>query len=142
MRYLKVFGLVLVFFLVMMFFVQNQASFADPVVLHFDPLFVSSMESMPLPLYAIMLICFAMGAGLVLLMLMWDRMSISSRLTIMRRKAVALEKKTQRLEAEVSKATQDAADAKAKHKEELDAAEARVKAALRSVGAASPNAIE
>lgn len=142
MRYLKVFGLVLVFFLVMMFFVQNQASFADPVALRLDLMFFPPMESVPLPLYSIMLICFALGAGLVLLMLMWDRMAIASRLTVMRRKAVALEKKTQRLEGEIAKATKDADDAKAKYKEELDAAEVRVKAALRTAGTATPHAVE
>ena len=76
MRYIKVFLLVLVFFVVMMFFVQNQASFSDPVTLRLDVLFLPSMESMPIPLYAIMLACFAVGAVLVLLMLIWDRIVV------------------------------------------------------------------
>lgn len=43
MRYLKVFLLVLIFFVVMMFFVQNQASFADPVVLKLDLLLIDQI---------------------------------------------------------------------------------------------------
>ena len=39
MRYIKVFLLVLLFFVIMMLFVQNQASFSDPVTLKFDPTF-------------------------------------------------------------------------------------------------------
>ena len=62
MRYIKVFLLVLVFFVVMMFFVQNQASFSDPVTLRLDVLFLPSMESMPIPLYEIILAGFAVGA--------------------------------------------------------------------------------
>ena len=50
MRYIKVFLLVLVFFFVMMFFVQNQGSFSDPVVLRLDLLFLTPMESIPMPL--------------------------------------------------------------------------------------------
>ena len=66
MRYLKVFFLVVIFFVVMMFFVQNQASFSDPVMLKFDPMFAPAITSIPLPRYALMLICFALGAAVVL----------------------------------------------------------------------------
>ena len=52
MRYIKVFLLVLIFFIVMMFFVQNQASFADPVVLKLDLLVMEPIETIPLPLYS------------------------------------------------------------------------------------------
>ena len=66
MRYIKVFLLVLLFFVIMMLFVQNQASFSDPVTLKFDPMFAPVMESMPLPRYALLLMSFALGAVVVL----------------------------------------------------------------------------
>ena len=72
MRYIKVFLLVLLFFVIMMLFVQNQASFSDPVTLKFDPMFAPVMESMPLPRYSLLLISFALGAVVVLAMLLWE----------------------------------------------------------------------
>jgi uncharacterized integral membrane protein len=104
MRYIKVFLLVLFFLLVMMFFVQNQASFSDPVTLRLDLLFLTPVESIPLPLYSIMLICFAMGALSVLLMLIWDRMTIMFRLSSLKREKNALGKKLEKLQADLDKA--------------------------------------
>lgn len=138
MRYLKVFLLVLVFLLVMMFFVQNQASFSDPVTLHMDMLFMPPMQSLPLPLYAIMLICFSLGALLVLLMLIWDRMAIMSRLSSVKRKSAALEKKLQSAEIDLAKAEEARKMAEAKLQEELKDAEQRVNAALRAVSGHNP----
>ena len=93
MRYIKVFLLVLLFLLVMMFFVQNQTSFSDPVVLRFDLLFLPPLESMPLPLYVLMLCCFGIGAVVVLIMLLWDRIVIAGRLSLAKRTVSSLEKK-------------------------------------------------
>ena len=138
MRYIKVFLLVLVFFLVMMFFVQNQASFADPVTLRMDVLFLPPMESMPLPLYAIMLICFALGALLVLLMLMWDRMTLTGRLSSARRRVTALEKKLSTAEAALAKSQEEQRVAEEKFQEQLKDAEQRVNAALRAAHGTAP----
>ena len=117
MRYIKVFLLVLVFFVVMMFFVQNQASFSDPVTLRLDVLFLPSMESMPIPLYAIMLACFAVGAVLVLLMLIWDRIVVMGRLSAAQ---VRLEKERTEVETKLQ--------------QKLEDAEQRVNTALRAAG--------
>jgi hypothetical protein len=103
MRYLKVFLLVLFFLLVMMFFVQNQASFADPVVLRFDVFFLPPVESVPLPLYSIMLVCFALGALTVLLMLILDRMTIMYRLSSIKKEKKTLGKKLEALQADLDK---------------------------------------
>ena len=111
MRYIKVFLFVLLFFLIMMLFVQNQASFSDPVTLKFDPLFAPAMESIPLPRYALLLICFAMGAGLVLAMLVWDRLSLSSRLAVATRRGNALQKQLDKANAQIEKLTADLAAA-------------------------------
>lgn len=131
MRYIKVFLLVLVFFLVMMFFVQNQSSFADPVTLRLDLLFMPPMASMPMPLYSIMLICFALGALIVLIMLMWDRMTLTGRLAAARRRVAALEKQLQKSEAERARADEARVAAENKLQEGLKDAEARGNAALR-----------
>ena len=113
MRYIKVFLFVLLFFLIMMLFVQNQASFSDPVTLKFDPLFAPAMESIPLPRYALLLICFALGAGLVLAMLVWDRLSLSSRLAVASRRGNALQKQLDKANAQIEKLEADLAAAKA-----------------------------
>ena len=120
MRYIKVFLLVLLFFVIMMLFVQNQASFSDPVTLKFDPLFAPAMESIPLPRYALLLICFAMGAGLVLAMLVWDRLSLSSRLAVASRRGNSLQKQLDKANAQIEKLTADKAAVEA----ELAAAKA------------------
>lgn len=124
MRYIKVFVLVILFFLVMMFFVQNQASFADPVALKFDLFFLPPIETLPLPLYSIMLICFALGALLVLSMLMWDRMTLSARVMSSRRKLTTLEKKYVKIESELAgintKHTAEVTGINEKYTKELD----------------------
>ena len=125
MRYIKVFLLVLLFFVIMMLFVQNQASFSDPVTLKFDPLFAPAMESIPLPRYALLLICFALGAGLVLAMLVWDRLSLSSRLGAARRRGNSLQKQLDKANAQIEKLTAD----KAKAEADLAAAQEALKAA-------------
>lgn len=116
MRYIKVFLFVLLFFLVMMLFVQNQASFSDAVTLKFDPMFMPVISSMPIPRYALLLICFALGAVVVLAMLVWDRIALSGRLASVRHRAASLQRQLEKanaqieeLKAEISKASGTAA---------------------------------
>ncbi len=118
MRYFKVLLLVVLFFLVMLFFVQNQASFADPVVLKLDLMFLPIMESMPLPLYAIMLICFTLGGLIVLLMLLWDRLSLSARCSSAKMKVTTLEKRIEKAEKALEKAQLDKENEIKKYQEE------------------------
>ncbi len=132
MRYLKVFLLVLIFFIVMMFFVQNQASFSDPVILKLDLLIIPEMESIPLPLYSVMLICFALGAFIVLLMLMWDRVTISSRAIAARRKAMNLEKKLNQVETELASLSTKHAETETKLKADLEETEKKLNTVLRA----------
>jgi hypothetical protein len=120
MRYIKVFLFVLLFFLIMMLFVQNQASFSDPVTLKFDPLFAPAMQSMPLPRYALLLISFALGAFVVLAMLLWDRLTLSSSLAAARRRGNSLQKQLDKANAQIEKLTADKAAVEA----ELAAAKA------------------
>lgn len=96
MRYVKVLLLVVLFFLVMMFFVQNQSVFSQSMGLKLDLLFIPPMESAPLPFYTLLLICFLLGALCTLLMLVWDRLTISARLTAANMRIRSLEKELQK----------------------------------------------
>ena len=125
MRYIKVFFLVLLFFLVMMLFVQNQASFSDSVTLTFDPMFAPAMTSAAIPRYALLLISFALGAAVVLLMLMWDRMTLAGRASSARRRAASLQKQLDRLAAAKQKVEESLKEAEAR----AEASEARAKEA-------------
>lgn len=125
MRYIKVFLLVLLFFVIMMLFVQNQASFSDSVTLTFDTMFGPTFKSMPLPRYALLLMSFALGAVVVLSMLLWDRLSLSSRLGAARRRGNSLQKQLDKANAQIEKLTAD----KAKAEADLAAAQDALKAA-------------
>ncbi|MBR3880333.1 MAG: LapA family protein [Mailhella sp.] len=125
MRYIKVFLLVLLFFVIMMLFVQNQASFSDSVTLTFDTMFGPTFKSIPMPRYALLLISFALGALLVLAMLLWDRLSLSSRLGAARRRGNSLQKQLDKANAQIAKLTED----KKKFEADLEAAKEAVKAA-------------
>ena len=133
MRYIKVFLLVLLFFVVMMLFVQNQAQFSDAVTLKFDPMFAPAMESIPMPRYALLLMSFALGALLVLFMLLWDRLSLSSRLGAARRRGNSLQKQLDKANAQIAKLN----DEKKKFEADLVAAKEAVKEAQAAAAAAA-----
>lgn len=135
MRYIKVLLLVILFFLVMMFFVQNQAAFSQAVPLKLDLLFMPALESAPLPFYTLLIICFVLGALCILAMLMWDRVSLSAKLTVANMRVRSLEKELakaakntdavqKKLEASETKAAQLAEDVENAKKAVSDAANA------------------
>lgn len=142
MRYLKVLLLVLLFFFVMLFFVQNQASFSQSMPLKLDLIFFGPMESQPLPFYTLLLACFLLGALSTLLMLLWDRVTLSTRLTFTSMRARGLEKDAARYRkaAEGSEKRVDELAAKVSEMEKeakamkssLSEAEARAVAAERA----------
>ena len=139
MRYIKVFLLVLLFFVIMMLFVQNQASFSDAVSLKFDPMFAPAMQSIPLPRYALLLIAFALGAVVVLAMLLWDRLTLSSRLGAARRRGNSLQKQLDKANAQIAKVTEE----KKKGQADFAAAQEALKeaqAALKEAQAAAAKA--
>ncbi len=117
MRYIKLFFLVLVFFIVMLFFVQNQSSFDEHVSLTLDIMFLPALTSEPIPIYALLVISFTLGALLVLGMLAWDRIMLSASCTNAKSKVNGLEKKISKLETS-HKDTCDKASAKEKALEE------------------------
>ena len=135
MRYIKVLLLVILFFLVMMFFVQNQAAFSQAVPLKLDLLFMPALESAPLPFYTLLIICFVLGALCILAMLMWDRVSLSAKLTVANMRVRSLEKDLakaakntdavqKKLEASETRAAQLAEDVENAKKAVSDAANA------------------
>ncbi|HIW79611.1 MAG TPA: DUF1049 domain-containing protein [Candidatus Bilophila faecipullorum] len=135
MRYIKVLLLVILFFLVMMFFVQNQAAFSQAVPLKLDLLFMPALESAPLPFYTLLIICFVLGALCILAMLMWDRVSLSAKLTVANMRVRSLEKELakaakntdavqKKLEASETRAAQLAEDVENAKKAVSDAANA------------------
>jgi lipopolysaccharide assembly protein A len=107
MRYIKVLVLVLVFFLSMVFFFQNQKPLSQEVVLSLNLFVTPQMTSIGLPLYLITLVAFAVGAILSLLVLVWDKVNLSARLLKATWRANALEKEVEKL-----RAAQDPAAAK------------------------------
>ncbi len=121
MRYIIGLLLVILFFLVMMFFVQIQGAFSQAVPLKLDLLFLPPVESAPMPFYTLLIICFVLGALCILAMLMWDRVSLSAKLTVANMRVRSLEKELakaakrteavqKKLEASEAKAAQLADD--------------------------------
>ena len=139
MRYIKVFLLVLLFFVIMMLFVQNQASFSDAVSLKFDPMFAPAMQSIPLPRYALLLIAFALGAVVVLAMLLWDRLTLSSRLGAARRRGNSLQKQLDKANAQIAKVTEEKKKVEAEFAAAKDALK-EAQAALKEAQAAAAKA--
>lgn len=92
MRYIKVLLLVVLFFLIMMFFVQNQGAFSQTMPLKLDLLFIAPLESAPLPFYTLLVICFVLGGLCVLAMLLWDRLSLSAKVTMSNMRAAPLKR--------------------------------------------------
>ncbi len=132
MRYLKVFLMVVILFFIMMLFVQNMSSFSEPVTLKFDPMFFPAVTSIPLPRYSLLLISFAIGAALVLFMLMWDRVTLTSRLSAARRRVASLEKKLKTADDEKEKllaALENAKVAEEEAKTEIASLETKFKTA-------------
>ncbi|MBO4317896.1 MAG: LapA family protein [Mailhella sp.] len=134
MRYIKVLLLVLLFFFVMLFFVQNQSAFAEHVILRMDLGFLPKMESVPMPIYTLMLICFVLGAFVVLLMLVWDRVIIAGKLTASKRKVASLEKKLEKTVSELAKISSEREASEEKLRADLADAENRLANALRLQG--------
>ena len=118
MRYLKVLLLILLFFLVMLFFVDNQEAFSHKFPLTLDlRIFPPVTTQQPVPCYFLLLVCFLLGSVITLLMLVWDRLSLSTRLSLCRMRSNGLEKDLNR-----ARKTKDADAQKSKELNEKIAA--------------------
>ena len=92
MRYIKVFLSIVFFYFVMMFFVQNQDALSQTMPLKLDLMVIPPMQSLPISFYTLALISFLLGGICALLMLIWDRLTISASLGSSRRRLKAVER--------------------------------------------------
>ncbi len=92
MRFVKVLILVLVFFISMMFFVQNNAVLSQTVTLKLDLFFDTAWSSIELPFYFMVLCAFLLGALLTMLLLMISRMRAGAALRRANKRIRVLEK--------------------------------------------------
>lgn len=100
MRYIKILVLVLLFFLTMVFFFQNQKTLAQEIVLTLNLFAVPEMKSIPLPFYLLTLASFVLGAILTLAVLVWDKVNLTARLMKSNWRVHALEKDVEKLQAQ------------------------------------------
>lgn len=114
MRYLKVLLMILLFFMLTLFFMDNLAAFTYKLPLTLDLRFLPAISTeQPIPCYFLLLGCFLLGSIFTLIMLVWDRLSLSTRLSLCRIRANGLEKdltrirKTQDNGSQKSKALND-----------------------------------
>jgi len=82
MRYIKVLLLVLLFFVSMLFFFQNQETLGRDMALKLDLFFLSPVKPLTftLPTYFVLLAGFLLGALFAMVMLVWDKITLSARL--------------------------------------------------------------
>ncbi len=96
MRFIKVLGLVVVFFLTMVFFQQNTAELSQTITLKFDLLF-ESWTTIPLPIYFLILGAFALGAVVVVLFFFIERIRLGAAVRKARRQSKKFEKEVNAL---------------------------------------------
>ncbi len=97
MRYAKVLLIVLIFFISMVFFFQNQTVLSTEMVLNLNLFFIKPMASIPLPFYFLVLGAFLAGALAAMLALVWDKVQLSTKLMKATWRVRALEKEVQKL---------------------------------------------
>lgn len=123
MRYIKVLLMVLLIFLALVFFFQNQKPLSQEMVLTLNLFFVPPMSSISLPLYFVVASAFVVGAVLATCFFWWNKVTMSTRLMTSKWRVRSLEKEL--LKAQKAIATQDKREAliraKAAREEKKDA---------------------
>lgn len=92
MRFVKVLALVLVFFISMMFFVQNNAVLSQTVTLKLDLFFDTAWSSIALPFYFMVLCAFLLGALITMFSFMVSRLRSANNLRKANKRIRVLEK--------------------------------------------------
>lgn len=92
MRYIKVLLMVLLIFLALVFFFQNQKPLSQEMVLTLNLFFVPPMSSISLPLYFVVASAFVVGAVLATCFFWWNKVSMSTRLMTSKWRVRSLEK--------------------------------------------------
>ena len=103
MRYIKVLLLACLIFLSLVFFFQNQGILATKMQLTLDLIFLPPMKSIVLPLYFIVVCAFFVGVLLAILLLVWDRLHLCSRLMKYKWQIQSLSSKLARAESLLNK---------------------------------------
>ncbi|MCG8530820.1 MAG: LapA family protein [Desulfovibrionales bacterium] len=96
MRFIKVLLLVVVFFLCMVFFQQNTAELSQVITLKVDLLY-KAWESIPLPIYFLILGAFVLGAFVVTFFFILERVRLGSAVRKARKQVKKLEKEVNAL---------------------------------------------
>ncbi len=96
MRYLKVLALVILFFVSMVFFIQNTPELSKEVVLSMS-LLNFTFTSQSLPYYLLILVAFCAGSFLCLFYFMADKVRLSGQLRTCRTKMANLEQEVNSL---------------------------------------------
>ena len=109
MRYIKVLLMVLLIFLALVFFFQNQKPLSQEMVLTLNLFFVPPMSSISLPLYFVVASAFVVGAVLATCFFWWNKVSMSTRLMTSKWRVRSLEKEL--LKAQKALSTQDKREA-------------------------------
>lgn len=97
MRYIKVLLFVLIFFITMMFFVQNNEVLQQSVTLKLDFFLNPAWSSIPLPFYFMILAAFLIGALCTLFVLVFDRLRLANNLRKANKRIRTLEKEVNSL---------------------------------------------
>ena len=115
MRYIKVLLLVLLFFVSMLFFFQNQEALGKEMALKLDLFlpFLPPMKPLALPTYFVLLAGFLLGALFAMALLLWDKLSLSAKLMKAQWRARSLEKEVAQYAAKAA-AVATPAEAKAR----------------------------
>ncbi len=92
MRYIKVLLMVLLIFLALVFFFQNQKPLSQEMVLTLNLFFIPPMSSISLPLYFVVASAFVVGAVLATCFFWWNKVSMSTRLMTSKWRVRSLEK--------------------------------------------------
>lgn len=103
MRYIKVLILAIFIFLCLIFFFQNQAPLSQEMTMSLNLFFIPTMTSIALPFYFLLMAAFFLGAILCWLLLVWDRLNIMAKSTLLRRKVREMEKKVNKLQDIIDK---------------------------------------
>lgn len=91
MRYVKFIVLILLFIVFMIFFYQNTTELGTSVQLKLH-LFSQEWVSQPIPLYAMVLVAFGLGAILAAAYFLLDKLRCSSKLRAAKEREAKLEK--------------------------------------------------
>ncbi len=121
MRYIKALLLVVIFFLAIVFFFQNQEILNKDAVLKINLFFLKPWSSIPLPLYFLLLLGFLFGALLTLFLLVWDKFCNSARLMRATWRVRSLEKEVLQLQSTVNNYKKKEALPPARHEVAVEA---------------------